>query len=185
MLEILPRSLRINAAYIFTVYSEFFWTKVKRFSEFDFTGKFWVFKLKMPFRLLGGQKKVTRHFFCPKNGERSRTCHGVICGADKDGWSFLASSFAQGYGGQVASKDGVTFILRFAYTAANNRFYALKIRNIFDSWRSWNSSSNLLLTVRHYFFIKSITWSAICFMPLTEGCRLCLSMFLRSMQGTL
>ena len=44
-------------------HSEFFWIKVKWFSEFHFTAKFWVFKLKMPFRLLGVQKKVPRHFF--------------------------------------------------------------------------------------------------------------------------
>ena len=43
--------------------SEFFWPQVKWFLEFYFTTKFWSFKLKMPFRLLGVQKKVTRHFF--------------------------------------------------------------------------------------------------------------------------
>ena len=45
--------------------SEFFFTKVKQFSEFDFTGKFWVFKLKMPFRLLWGKRKWPAIFFIP------------------------------------------------------------------------------------------------------------------------
>ena len=46
-------------------YSEFFWTKVKLFSEFHFTAKFWVFKLKMRFRMAGGDKISSRHFFVP------------------------------------------------------------------------------------------------------------------------
>ena len=31
----------------------------------------------MPFRMVGGNKKASRHFFAKKNGERRRTCHGV------------------------------------------------------------------------------------------------------------
>ena len=52
--------------YLLVAYSEFFWIKVKWFSEFDFTAKFWVFKLKMPFRMAGKAKKALRHFFAQK-----------------------------------------------------------------------------------------------------------------------
>ena len=46
--------------------SEFFWLQVKRFSEFHFTAKFWVFKLKNAFQSTGGgRKKTLRHFFWP------------------------------------------------------------------------------------------------------------------------
>ena len=47
-------------------YSEFFWRKVKRFSEFHFTAKFWSFKLKMPFRMAGEDKNFQPPFFLPK-----------------------------------------------------------------------------------------------------------------------
>ena len=46
-------------------HSEFFLTKVKRFSEFYFTAKFPSFKLKMRFRMAGEDKISSRHFFCP------------------------------------------------------------------------------------------------------------------------
>jgi len=39
---------------------------VKRFSEFDFIAKFSSFKLKMRFRMAGGDKKSFRHFFAQK-----------------------------------------------------------------------------------------------------------------------
>ena len=45
--------------------SEFFFVKVKWFSEFYFTAKFWSFKLKKPFRMAGGEKKSEPPFFCP------------------------------------------------------------------------------------------------------------------------
>ena len=44
-------------------HSEFFWIKVKRFSEFHFTAKFWSFFLKKPFRMVGDDKIFRRHFF--------------------------------------------------------------------------------------------------------------------------
>ena len=44
--------------------SEFFSQQVKRFSEFYFTAKFSSFKFKMRFRMAGGDKKASRHFFC-------------------------------------------------------------------------------------------------------------------------
>ena len=47
------------------VHSEFFLTKVKRFSEFYFTAKFSSFKLKMRFRMAGEDKISSRHFFVP------------------------------------------------------------------------------------------------------------------------
>ena len=47
-------------------YSEFFWTKVKLFSEFHFTAQFWVFKLKKRFRMAGGDKKFQPPFFYQK-----------------------------------------------------------------------------------------------------------------------
>ena len=49
----------------FAAHSEFFWIKVKWFSEFYFTAKFWSFKLKKPFRMAGGEKKSEPPFFCP------------------------------------------------------------------------------------------------------------------------
>ena len=49
-------------SFIPAVYSEFFWIKVKWFSEFDFTAKFWVFKLKIRFRMAGERRKASRHF---------------------------------------------------------------------------------------------------------------------------
>ena len=48
---------------VFCPYSEFFWIKVKRFSEFHFTAKFWVFSLKKRFRMAGEDKKSFRHFY--------------------------------------------------------------------------------------------------------------------------
>ena len=47
-------------------HSEFFWLKVKRFSEFYFTVKFWVFKLEMRFRMAGEDKFFQPPFFLPK-----------------------------------------------------------------------------------------------------------------------
>ena len=44
-------------------HSEFFWIKVKWFSEFHFTAKVWVFKFKMRFRMAGGDKKFQPPFF--------------------------------------------------------------------------------------------------------------------------
>ena len=54
-----------NFLLLLTMYVEFFWLKVKRFSEFDFTGKFWSFKLKMLFRMAGGEKKRAAIFLSP------------------------------------------------------------------------------------------------------------------------
>ena len=160
-------------------HSEFFWLKVKRFSEFDFTAKFWVFRLKKQFRIEGGVKKASRHFFAKKwRNEAARllftrrqplftqnrrfsslprrnamkpghlhrtpektylwrrfipltlhfTCEEVglrsTCLSRRNlrsRWRRMKFSpflLRQGYGGQAASKDGVTFIQRFAYTAA-------------------------------------------------------------------
>ena len=48
------------------VYSEFFFVKVKRFSEFHFTAKFSSFKLKMQFRMVGGDKIFQPPFFVKK-----------------------------------------------------------------------------------------------------------------------
>ena len=59
-------------SFVYAVYSEFFFVKVKRFSEFDFTAKFSSFEFKMRFRIAGAFKKASRHFFCKKNGERRR-----------------------------------------------------------------------------------------------------------------
>ena len=44
---------------------------MKRFSEFFFTAKFWVFKLKTLFRMTGGVKITSRHFFCPNFGKKT------------------------------------------------------------------------------------------------------------------
>ena len=41
---------------LLAAHSEFFWIKVKWFSEFHFTAKFSSFKLKMQFRMVGGDK---------------------------------------------------------------------------------------------------------------------------------
>ena len=46
-------------SFVVAVHSEFFFAKVKRFSEFHFTAKFRSFKLKKPFRMVGEDKKVT------------------------------------------------------------------------------------------------------------------------------
>ena len=73
--------------------SEFFWIKVKRFSEIYFTAKFWVFKLKMRFRMAGEDKIFQPPFFLlKKNGERSRTCHGVARRAKTEGFSSRGDS---------------------------------------------------------------------------------------------
>ena len=58
-------------SFVDAVYSEFFFVKVKRFSEIYFTAKFGVFPLKMRFRIAGSLKSEPP-FFCPKNDERSR-----------------------------------------------------------------------------------------------------------------
>jgi len=39
--------------------------------------------------MAGKRKKATRHFFCKKNGERSRTCHGVARRAKTEGFTSL------------------------------------------------------------------------------------------------
>ena len=44
-------------------HSEFFRRKAKRFSEFYFTAEFWIFYLKMRFRMAGERKKSRRHFY--------------------------------------------------------------------------------------------------------------------------
>ena len=62
-----------------SVHSEFFWIKVKRFSEFHFTAKFWCFKLKMRFRMVGEFKKASRHFFCQKNGGTKTQVFTSLC----------------------------------------------------------------------------------------------------------
>ena len=49
-------------SFVVAVHSEFFFAKVKRFSEFHFTAKFRSFKLKKPFRMVGGDKIFRRHF---------------------------------------------------------------------------------------------------------------------------
>ena len=53
-------------SFVDTVYSEFFFVKVKQISEFYFTAKFSSFKLKMRFRMAGAFKKASRHFFAKK-----------------------------------------------------------------------------------------------------------------------
>ena len=65
-------------------YSEFFWTKLKRFSEFHFIAKFWVFELKMRFWMMGEQK----------NGERRRKAslhwdHRLNFTSSREGVAFL------------------------------------------------------------------------------------------------
>ena len=56
-----------------SVHSEFFWRKVKRFSEIHFSAKFWVFKLKNAFQNGGGAKKSEPPFFLLKKmAERRR-----------------------------------------------------------------------------------------------------------------
>ena len=62
-------------------HSGFFRTIVKRFSEFYFTAKFWVFKLKMRFRMVGKIKISAAIFFAKKMAEWSRQAllHGTQC----------------------------------------------------------------------------------------------------------
>ena len=69
-------------------YSEFFWTKVKLFSEFHFTAQFWVFKLKKRFRMAGGDKKFQPPFFLQKYGiawMKWRQSHKSIFEKQKNG----------------------------------------------------------------------------------------------------
>ena len=39
--------------------------------------------------MAGERKKARRHFFCQKNGERSRTCRGVARRAKTEGFTSL------------------------------------------------------------------------------------------------
>ena len=104
--------------------SEFFWIKVKWFLEFYFTAKFWNFKLKMPFRLLGGSKK---------NGERRRksSLHCAKHNFTQKAQPFLhiftklqrkitceVAHFIRLWSCRLRRVDVFTFIQRFAYTAA-------------------------------------------------------------------
>ena len=84
-------------------HSEFFWLKVKRFSEFNFTAKVWRFKLKKPFRMAGEDKNSSRHFFCQKNGERRRTCHGAARRAKTQVFSSLCEAQLHSKGAAFSS----------------------------------------------------------------------------------
>ena len=67
-------------------HSEFFFAKVKRFSEFYFTAKFWSFKLKKQFRMAEGDKNFQPPFFCKKMAnEDASLLFTLLCNLPQSG----------------------------------------------------------------------------------------------------
>ena len=85
-------------SFIFTVYSEFFWLNLKRFSEFDFTAKFWVFLKSVKIKVLFVSAwLLTKSCFwtLPIKGEDTKTLT-IFSSLTKILWSFFHKTASQG-----------------------------------------------------------------------------------------